>query len=57
MGYYATLDFSSVKIPLSAEKDALEAVYRLDKAAHRQCAASRQAGIAGSGVRQSNGIG
>jgi hypothetical protein len=34
MGYYATLDFSSVKIPLSAEKDALEAVYRLDKAAH-----------------------
>ena len=34
MGYYATLDYSSVKIPLSAEKDALEAVYRLDKAAH-----------------------
>ena len=34
MGYYATLDYSSVKIPLSAEKDALEAVYRLDTAAH-----------------------
>lgn len=30
MGYYVTLDFSTVKIPLSAEKEALEAVYRLD---------------------------
>lgn len=34
MGYYATLDFSSVRIPLAKEKEALEAVYRLDTAAH-----------------------
>jgi hypothetical protein len=33
MGYYVTLDFSTVQIPLSAEKAALEAVHRLDTVA------------------------
>jgi hypothetical protein len=45
MGYYATLDFSNAMIPLSLEKEAMEAVYRLDEAAdHLKQGGSYQGG-------------
>jgi len=49
MGYYASLDSSNAMIPLSQEKEALEALYRLNDAADHL----KQGGTYSGGTQQS----